>query len=111
MKKIIILISILCTFVSAECKIDNSKKHVVNVFCKDKSAEFSITMGKAGAYINYIEKFNNKTIDVSIYVEDNRTFCIRTEQDEYGVVINKKRWFGCKTPVERWNELRKVYNF
>lgn len=112
MKKIIILVAMLCAFASAECKINNySGEKFINVFCKDEVAELSITMKKSGESIHYIEKFNNKIIDVIIYAGDERTSCVRTDKDEYGVVINKKSWFGCKTPGERWNELRKAYEF
>ena len=110
MKKIIILITMLCAFASAECKVDNSKE-LVHVFCKDEFAEFYAVMKKDGTYINYFETFNNNTMEVRDYLlENNHTLCERTDTDEYGVVI-KKEWYGCQTPGERWNALRKTWKF
>ena len=111
MKKIIILIAMLCAFASANCRIYNGEKFV-SVFCENGSVNFSIYMRKDGKLIEYIDEFNNKTIKTVIYDDKiTRLFCKKTTKDEYGFVIDEKILTGCKTPVETWNDLRTVYHF
>ena len=112
MKKIIVLIAMLCAFASANCRIGSNSSEFIDVFCKDSSENFSVTMKKDGKLIEYIDEFNNKTIKTVIYDDKiTRLFCKKTAKDEYGIVIYEKILTGCKTPAETWNELRTIYHF
>ncbi len=114
MKKIIILIAMLCTFASANCRIGSSRVDFVSVYCNKNGYEnFSIYMKQNGTLIEYTEEFNNKIINNTIYFDTatNSILCTKIDKDEYGVVIDKKTWLCKTTPVEKWNKFRTVYNF
>ena len=112
MKKIIILIAMLCAFASAECNIRESENCIL-IFCNDDNYKFFGYMSKDGGSLELEETFNGKTVELRYYegTTSLEPFCYRTEKDKYGVKIKEERKVGCKTPGEKWKEFREEYNF